>query len=364
MKISSALFRYIGSQFLTHFFCLLMVLLGIIYILDTIELMRRAAAHPDLGFAIIAKMAFLKLPEAGQHVLPFAVLFASIFTFWRMTRTNELVVARTVGLSVWQFLSPVLAATIIVGILATTVINPVSAVLLSKFSDMETFYLQKKSELITISKTGLWLRQNEPDGYSLFHASRFSPETWQIKGLIVFYFDKNDTMTRRIDAPQAFLRDGYWEARSVTIHGREPPAQFQEAHLIPTTLTADEIEESFAPPETLPFWRIPEFIALMEETGFPATRLKVHYHSLLAQPLFFAAMVLLAATVSLRHQRRQGTGALIVLGIALGFFIFFLESVLHAFGISHKISVWLAAWTPATVSLLLGSAVLFHLEDG
>ena len=364
MNVSSTLSRYISAQFLLNFFYLLLILLGVIYLLDLLEMMRRAAGYPGVGFGIIAEMALLKLPLIGMRLLPFAVLFGAIFTFWRLTRTNELVIARTAGLSAWQFLAPVLIATLAIGVFSTTVINPVSAVLLTKYDDMEILYLQKKSNIITVSKTGLWLRQHETDGYSLLHATNFDPANWQLNNVVIFYFDRNDGLEKRIDAASASLRDGYWEARNVFIHDKEPPAQRKDAFVIPTTLTADEIEESFADPDTLPFWQMPDFITMLEETGFSATRIKVYYQSLLAQPFFFAAMILLAACVSLRPSRQGGAGFLIIIGVGLGFFIFFMESVLHAFGISHKIPVALAAWTPATVSLLLGGAVLFHLEDG
>ena len=55
---------------------------------------------------------------------------------------------------------------------------------------------------------------------------------------------------------------------------------------------------------------------------------------------------------------------MIGLGVAIGFFIFFMESILQAFGISQKIPVYLAAWTPAIVSLLMGTSALLHMEDG
>lgn len=365
MQTSSTLYRYIARLFLVHFLFLLLILLGIVYLLDMIELLRRASSHSEVGFGLVARMGLLKLPEVGQIMLPFAILFSGMFTFWRLNRTHELVVMRAAGVSAWQFLTPLLVVSMGIGLLATTVINPVSSLLLSKFEKMEIQHFDKASNLVTISRTGLWLRQHyNGDGYALIHADSFNQKSWLLSDVIVFLFDDQDNLTGRIDSPSAQLTNGYWEIERAIINNREPPTEFQDIYKIPTNLTASDIEESFASPETLSFWRIPEYIKIMEETGFPAFRLEVYYQSLLARPFFFAAMVLLAAAVSLRPPRLGGTGALIILGVSAGFFIFFLESVLHAFGISQKIPVALAAWTPATVSLLLGVAVILHLEDG
>lgn len=362
--LSSTLSRYIGRQFLLTFGILLAILLGVAFLIDLIEMLRRASGYAGVGFGTVAEMSLLKLPMISLRILPFAVLFGAMFTFWRLTRTNELVISRAAGLSAWQFLSPILALTLMLGVLATTVVNPVAAILTGKFDEMEVQHLQKKSNLITVSRTGLWLRQHEDRGYSLLHARSFDPASWMLSDVTLFYFGNDDTLQKRVDAATAFLRDRYWEARDVKINDGSPPTLRQDALILPTALTADEIEESFADPDTLPFWQMPDFIAMLEETGFSAVRVRIFYHSLLAQPFFLAAMILLAAAVSLRPPRQKGTGMMIVLGVGLGFFIFFMESVLHAFGISHKIPVLLAAWTPATVSLLLGGAVLLHLEDG
>ena len=75
-------------------------------------------------------------------------------------------------------------------------------------------------------------------------------------------------------------------------------------------------------------------------------------------------MVLIAATFSLRMQRRGGTTLMIAAGVASGFTLFLLSNVVFALGQSATIPVNLAAWTPAGVSWLLGTTLLLYLEDG
>jgi lipopolysaccharide export system permease protein len=248
-------------------------------------------------------------------------------------------------------------------VLATAVLNPISSTLLAKHDQLVALYLQKNSNLVTVSRTGIWLRQPTQGGYALIHSATFDETEWRLSGVTVFFFDNGDNFLSRIDSPVAYLKDGYWEIRGALVN-EHSTATREEVRRLPTELTAQKIEESFADPDTISFWSIPDYIHIMEETGFPTTPLHIHFQALLAQPFLFMAMVLLAATFSLRPPRFGGTGGMIVLGVAIGFFIFFMESMLHAFGISQKIPVYLAAWTPAAVSLLLGTTALLHLEDG
>ena len=112
------------------------------------------------------------------------------------------------------------------------------------------------------------------------------------------------------------------------------------------------------------FWALPRFISVLEAAGFSGLRHRLYWHSQLAVPVLLSAMVLLAATFSLRPMRRGGTGLAVVCGVATGFLLYFLSDVVSALGASARVPVALAAWSPAVVSCLLGTAMLFHLEDG
>jgi len=70
-----------------------------------------------------------------------------------------------------------------------------------------------------------------------------------------------------------------------------------------TTLTANQIQESFATPETISFWDLPRFIGLAEAAGFfrrPNTRL--HY-TLACCTHAVMRLIFVAAGVSLRLAR-------------------------------------------------------------
>ena len=129
-------------------------------------------------------------------------------------------------------------------------------------------------------------------------------------------------------------------------------------------MTISQIQESFAPPETMSFWDLPGFIETLEAAGFSAVKHRIHWQSILATPMLLCAMVLIAATFSLRLTRRGGTGLLVLGGMFAGFLLFFLTDVVLALGMSGSIPVILAAWAPAGVFTLLGLAMLLHLEDG
>lgn len=364
MKMSPTLGRYLGLIYATNLLAMVGILWGIIYMFDTLELMRRASSK-HVPLTMLLKMGLLQMPSTGLAVFSFTILLSAIYTFWRLNRRHELVVMRSAGFSVWQFLSPIIGVAVITGLFIITVANPFSAVMLSRFKTLEAKYITHRRSEIALFDQGLWLRQwQDDDSYIILHAGNVHMPGWELRGVMALYFDKSDTFIKRIDAQAAMLSDKEWRFENAVVNAPNAAVQRQNVLTLPTELTKREIEESFAAPDTMSVWRLPAFIATVESTGFDATRLKIYFQSLLAQPFLYAAMILLAAAVALRPPRFRSTLALVVMGIGVGFAAFFTSSFLQALGSSHQIPVFLAAWSPAFVMLLLGVAAMLGLEDG
>ncbi len=366
MKISATLSRYLAKSYIINVLVLFSALLAVVYLFDTVELIRRAAKSDDIPLSLVLQMGLLKLPEVGQLLFPFGILFGAMVTFWQLTRRHELIVMRAAGFSVWQFLTPVIVVTLAIGFLQMMIINPIGALLVGKYEQLENTYLKHQSDEIAIFQEGLWLRQKSDlseAGYVILHARRIEPP-WTLSQVTVFYFNAADEYVQRMNAKTATLEPGRWLFRDTVFYAQQGNDVEQPIYAMATHLTAEDVEESFSSPETMSFWHLPAHIKTLEDTGFDAHRLRVHYQNLLAQPLLFVAMVLLAASVSMRQPRSRGTLILISSGVFIGFIVFFMSSFLQALGASQQIPVILAAWSPALISLFLGLSVMMSLEDG
>src|SRR3954468_15644686 len=142
MRLSPTLSRYIGRQFLVWFGVFFSGLAFIILIADLLELLRRSASKPDATLGLVVEMAVFKLPHTAEALTPFAILFSGIMAFWRLTRSNELVVARAVGVSVWQFMLPAVLFSLLLGAFKVTVFNPIAAAMLARFEATESRVLK------------------------------------------------------------------------------------------------------------------------------------------------------------------------------------------------------------------------------
>ena len=359
--------RYLAREYIISLFGLLLILLSIVYLLDTVEILRRAGKRDDIivPLTLILQMGFLKLPEATQVILPFAILFSGMYTFWSLTRRYELAVIRSAGLSVWQFLFPILGVSFLCGVIYICLIHPLGALFLGRFEQLETRYLGGQNNLVSVFQDGFWIRERENEsGQILLNAQKIQLRDWSFRNVMGLAFSNTGRMVSRLDARRAALKDGYWHFEDVHITQDGLPDEYRKTYQLRTTLTREDIEESFASPETIPFWQIPSFIRILEATGFNSTRLQVHFHYLLALPLMFSAMILLAAVISLRPPRSRQNLIMTCVGVGLSVVIFFMSSYLQALGSSQQMSPVLAAWSPALITFLLGLSAILTLEDG
>lgn len=365
MLLARTLSAYIARQFLVWFGAVFGTMVSVTFLLDYIELIRRGGTRAQATWEILLQMAALKLPHTAQDVMPFAILFGTMLVFWRMTRSNELVAARAAGVSVWGFLMPAVLVALLVGAVAVTLFNPIASTMQASYEKLETRILRMTGDPMSLSNAGLWLRQSDAaGGQIILHGEKLTSPDLLLRNVTLFFLNRGSQFTARVEAQSAKLDRGFWVIENGQ-HFRpgEPAEAFGEWRLA-TSLTTTKIEESLGSPDSMSFWELPGFIALLEQSGFSAQRHRLHFNVMLARPFLFCAMVLVAASFSLRMQRRGGAVMLLVSGVAAGFLLYFLSDIVFALGLANKIPVLLAAWTPAGVSMIFGVSMLLHLEDG
>ena len=367
MKILS---WYTVSHFIRTLLLLTAIFFGIILLFDTIEILRRSSKLISVPFTTVIQMALLKLPATGQEVLPFTILFSTIMCFWSLTKKHELIIYRSSGLSAWQFILPVSLAGFAFGLVYLVVFNPISAVMTNKYERMESRYLGTEQKLVSISRNGLWLKQDQRNPVTgeqqniIFHTQNIDLKNWRMDGITVLYTSNTHRFQKRIDAQSAVLKDGYWEIYEAYINTPTQRSVYQEAYKLKTNLTKKEIIESFSDPRTISFWSLPDYIRLMENSGISSRAVRMHYYTLMIQPLFFAAIVILAASLCLRTSRMENGLQLLVLTVFTAFLLFFVSNLLRALGTSEQLPVVLAAWAPSILTFLIAVNIIAITEDG
>ncbi len=367
---------YIARRFTVTAIWMFAAVLMLVVVIDLVELMRandRGAAR----FSDLLGMALLHAPSVTITAAPFTMLLASMTAFAMLARSSELVVTRAAGVSAWRLITPAICSAAALGIVAFAVYNPLASAFAARFEILEQRFFDQSSSRLAVSDQGLWLRQGGDGGQTVIRAKRASNTVERLWDVSIFQFDRSDRLYQRIDARTAMLGEQSWTLGGVRrwnlsdAAGTDRLAALGEIRAtpldemrIPTELTVEHIQDSFAAPETIGFWKLPGFIALLEESGFSSSRHRMHWYRLLSAPVVFVAMVLVGAAFSMRHIRFGGLGFMALGCVMAGFGYFFVSDIANALGASGTVPVAIAAWAPPLSAMLFALGLLLHLEDG
>jgi len=357
----STLSRYFFRRYMTTFAVYCLGLLLVILLVDFNETSRRLSQAEDYSVALALMVSALRVPNVMQVIIPFVVLIASIATLMQLNGKYELVVTRAAGISAWQFLAPLIAANILIGIFSVAVLNTFAAQAMGLAEDI---VVERNLGSARASDVPPWLRQRTEDGDTVLGARASSEGGTKLSGATFFLFDKEQRIKERLEAESAKLGDGVWELTNVQrIRGSRPVEQLDYT-TVPTTLKAEFIGESLTSPESVPFFDLRGKIATAKSFGLPATSYEMQFHRLLALPALLAAMTLIAAMVSLKFVRFGQSLTVILGGILAGFVLYVVSELIQAFANAGTIPPIVAAWLPVLVASACGTTVLLHKEDG
>ena len=353
---------YLAARFAKTILAIFFTIFCLMFVVVFVEMLRRASDNPQVSAKTVAMLTLMKVPAAAENILVFAVLFGSMAAFVDLTRKLELIVARAAGMSVWQFLfAPVITA-LVIGSISVAIYNPIAASLKQRADQMEL-------ELFGVPGSvridhGVWLRQHGVDGLAVIHASGSANKGTELFEVNVNIYSATGGFTERVVASRARLEPGVWILTDATISAPGEETRAVSSYMLATSLTPEQAEAASTPPQSTGFWSLNTVGNETADAGLDATGYRLQFQSLLARPLLLVAMVLVAASFSMRFSRMGGVTQTLAYGVAAGFVLYIATKVLSDLGSAALISPSIAAWSPAIVGTMLGTLMLLYQEDG
>jgi lipopolysaccharide export system permease protein len=363
MNVFSLLSRYASRTFLLSFGVALLCLLTIIVLFDFAELQRRVGSK-EISLSMTLNMVFLRAPYYLEQVLPFLVFLASLFVFWRMNRTNELVIFRSTGISLWRLILPISLTALIIGFVDLTAFNPLSSAMHARYEKLEKRYLSKAKEDMKVSPTGLWLSEKMGPNQAIYRADKIDLKKLEFQNINIIISSPQNEFIERIDAKSAQIQGNRLELLDGwDVHVGKPAEPFSQKFIV-TSLDQKKIENMRVSRGSFSFWKLSSYIDLLEASGLQSLKQKMYWHSMLASAFWVGIMVLLAAAFSCRPHRQGKTVLMVLIGLAVGFFLYFFKDMTFALGAAGGLPPMIAAWLPPVVTAMVGAVIVFNQEDG
>ena len=336
---------------------------ALITLIDFTEFSSRTVGMSGFSIQLALAVSALRVPMIMQQAVPFVALIAAIATLVSLNRKYELVIARSAGISAWQFLFPCCLGALLFGLLTVGVLNPLAAHAISRSEMLETEFRSGKSNVVNAFSTP-WLRQKTSDSDTIIGARAVLNQGLELADVTFFSLDPEGDIIERRDAARAYLRDGYWELYDVRRirDGNQLPRL--DTDRVATNLKPEFVQDRLARPESIPFYDLPEKIEVARSFGLRASTFATQFHSLMALPFLLVAMTLIAATVSMRFARMGQSATMILGGVLAGFLLYVVSVLVKAFGNAGFVPPVIVAWIPVVVAMFFGVTFLLYKEDG
>jgi len=368
MMIGPTLARYFFRCYMRITIYFLLGIFSLSLLMDFTENAGRLAGLPGYTPLGAIMLSCLRIPFIMQQLFPFVALFSAMATLISLNRRLELVVARSIGISAWQFLLPICFGAFLFGLFAVAAVNPIAAWSSAKAQDIVAGWRGDNGQISASQSSDggriPWLTQKTDEGTTTIGAKMVTDHGSTLIDATFVRFNEDKTIHDWINVGAAKLEKGYWQLGKGALYRSGAVPEAVDGLRIKTQLRPEFIEERLADPATVPFYELPAKIRIARSFGYSANDFDMYLQSLLVLPALLVAMTLIAATVSLRFVRMGQSGWLILGGIIAGFALYVVSVLVKAFGNAGYVPPVIAAWAPVLIALFFGISFLLHREDG
>lgn len=347
---TSILTRFLLRRFFSGVGLVMLVVCGIILAVTFVE---RLPSNPTAFDALYE--SWVRLLEYVPMFLPMAVFMGTLLTSYNLTKSTENIIISSAGLSPYQSTKPFLVGAFLIGVFATTVINPYSVNI--SVQNITPEHLQ-------LIDDSIWLREESDTGFITMNAKNMH----KVGHVLIFEDATIYTQTpqfkliNRVQADTITLSDIGLAAHNATIWNADGTTK-RDNWETKTQLTPQTVLDRYLQPDQISFWQLPDFIQRMESIGVPVRGHRVQLWTLLFLPLTMIAMATLGVAFSQTKQRRNYSfGIKFSLGVITCFAVYFLINMFNALGATGTLPPILSIIAPPLI-IIAGAGIFINSFD-
>lgn len=329
----------------------MLVVCGIIFAITFVD---RLPRNPG-AMAAMAE-AWMRLLEYVPLFLPLAVFMGTLLASYQLTKSSEQIIVSSAGLSPFQSSRPFYIGAFLIGLFATTVINPYSVNLSSE---------NISAENLTLIDDAIWLREQSEMGILTMRAENVSIDDKELtfKNATIYKQDSDFKLVERAEAAEVKLSEGGLTSARATIWDIDSNKKISKWSA-KTLLNPQTVLDRYLQPDQISFWQLPSFINKMSKIGAPVRTHMVQFWTLLFLPLTMIAMAVLGVAFSQTRQRRNYSfGIKFSIGIITCFALYFLTNMFNALGATGNLPTLLAIIAPPIIIIALAGTFIASFDQ-
>ena len=300
----------------------------------------------------------LTTPRRAYMLFPYAVLLGALFSLGAMAVHSELVVIRSLGVSITRFLGSVLKTGVLLVALAVLVGEGLAPAA-EQYAQTRRAMAQSE-KLVFRGAQGLWVR----DGLSFINIRDMFPGG-RLGGIYIYEFDKDRRLKAATHAKGAVFVNDAWQLEGMRqsrfgpegVETRAAERVAWESFLAPELLNVVVIK-----PENLSLFGLYRYIGYLKSNGLDASRYRQAFWAKLAAPVVPLVMLVVAVPFVFGPLRSAGAGQRLMLGALLGIVFHIANQTFGQLGQIYAFNPLVSALFPSLLVLGGASFVLYRMR--
>lgn len=339
----------------------LMALLGIVALLQMVDLLERGEAFVTRGMSLseIGRYALLQLPPMVQQALPLAALTGSMATFAGLGRGHEITALRAAGISQWRILLMALPVPLFLGLISFQFAENVVPASQVRFAAWWAQTEPAREE--GPGERARWFRI----GGDIVRAGSASPDGTQLRDVAIFRRDSEGLLAERFKADGAELEGGRWSLSSVEItrFGSGRPGRREARELDwDAALQPADVAAFFSSAPQLSAATARRSLAELAPVSQSETLFQTRIYRSAAEPLAPLLMLLLALPLAFVPPRVGSAWPVLLYAGAGGLIYLVADGVFTVAAQGGYLPAALGAWAAPLIVGLTGVTVLVYSE--
>lgn len=347
--------KYLGKQVIGIILVVSLALLGFDYFFNLVHELKMVGKG---NYTLWQAFSFLLLtaPSRLYSLFPWAALIGSLIALGGLAHHSELVVMRTASISIFQIVSSVLKAAVVLVIIVVFVGEVIAPSLEQYAQNRKTFYVSSGKSLQTVF--GLWVKQ----GNEFLQIQRID-QNGDLYGITRYEFDNQRRLIQASVAEKATKIGEKWVLQNVkgtTFLGNRTQAFLEDEQLLPFSLNKEVLEASMIKhPERLSLpalWRV---LHHPSSTEINTQSYELALWVKLLQPVVILMMVFLGAPFVFGPLRgSKSMGVKILVGVLIAFLFHTVNNLFAPLAVVYQFPPIIAVLTPILVFSTIGVLLL------
>ena len=306
-------------------------------------------------------MSLIKSPTLILNLSPFIFLFSGIFFYVKFLRNNEITPMSLSGFSK-NFITLIPGIfSLFIGILIVLILSPITSELSKYYETIKTKYSYNEN-LIIMSDTGLWIKENKNNKTNIIRADLIKDENFNnLKNMSIFIF-KNDEFVSRIDGENVNIRGKVWtisKAKQSLLNENKSLNNYKYY----SQIDFEKLKNFFNNSDVFSIWNIFHELQQMRERGYYGQELVIKLNKYLSLPLLLFSMIILSTVFTIKTNYTFNNFLYAFFGILTGIIVYFLADLSIAFGKSGKIPLVLSVWMPVILIMTFSTYSLLRSDE-